>query len=215
MDDHSDNSAVAQGDIAVNLFMVLLSVLAALVIVAAVASPIGFRKPMIAETANNENLGLVPGWAPVPQARQRLAARADGLWLINLDGLAEALAERKRFLPDTSLDNSTVMSSDPDPQAHIVSLDTDTDPLPTTITQWKLDVDALQDPDFLPLEWTAFLSTGPEIDILVFPGGEAQAWDVARDLQMNGSPFRLLFQIDNRIRFQRSTARFTFEDVYR
>mmetsp|Transcript_22853 Transcript_22853/g.38175 ORF Transcript_22853/g.38175 Transcript_22853/m.38175 type:complete len:218 (-) Transcript_22853:1984-2637(-) len=214
-DEPTEQTAVVQGDLSMNLFMVLLSVLATLAIAAAAVATEGFRKPMLSEPDRAVPELLSPGWSPVPQVRQRLIVRMDGLYLLDLDGRARALSKGEGFRLEGVTDSSRINSSDPDPQAHQLILILSAGSLPPELYHFHVPTDQILAGEMGP-EWDLLLDSGQEVDLLVYPDTDEIAWHIASALYHNRSPFRLLFQSrKNQIGYQRSTKNFTFEDFYK
>lgn len=209
--DRENPNALMQGDLSINLFMVLLSVLSALTILATVASSQGFRQPVRSEDAQNVPLALTRGWSPVPELRDLILVRADGLYMLDGMALADTFVTAGRLDPG---DNSRLFAQDRDPQAYHIQLAFYQGGIPDGYWSWHLDPQSLA-ADSWPARWTDLLATGTPVDLAIYEGGETFAWQAATQLYDNGQAFRLLFQARDQVSYGRKTSLFNFEDVYK
>lgn len=219
MPDRGADTSLVQGDLAVNLFMVLLSVLATLSIAAAVVSSQGYPVKMQEEGAPERPRGLSRGWNPVQQLRPRLVVLEGHVALLTTAPLAEALVNGQPLMPDVpGYDASKPLTSDPDPSAFKVLLNFGPDPLPPELIRWQLPATAFGTAEagpVLPSEVETLIEEAPAVDILVYPDNEELAWSLAAALHDRDVPFALLFQARPRLGFQRATPLYGFEMIYK
>lgn len=213
------DTSVVQSDLSVNLFMVLLAVLATLAITLTVVSKEGFRTYLTSEPASDEvPMALSHGWLPVQPLRQRLLVRRSGLWLLDSTAIARARLSGQRIADDIpGYDVSRPLYDDPEPSSYLVDFGFGPDEPVDEITAWhiessKLSLGAI---DTWPAQWFSFLVDTRQIELVIYPGAEELAWHVAYQLYYEGATFRLLFQREQRLRYGRRTVDYTLEAIYK
>ena len=168
-------TALAQGDLAVNLFIVLLVILAILTLAEISSSSEGYLTPYRRSEPAATAGAPVLGWQPVLPAYPKIVLRGDSVHLVDLRALATAFAAEAPFDlgPDVG-DSSRMTGGDLDPVANRVFLRLyDETTFPSALSAGSValsKIDGNEGEAFL-----APLSSLPKVDLVLFPKGVARA----------------------------------------
>ena len=129
---------VFQSDLAMNLFMVLMVILATLAAGTAAITQVGFTAPMTSEQVPDPQppLGMVGSWAPVLPVLPRLVVRDGSVQRLDLDLLAESFAAGQPLI--RGMDASRQPAEKLDPSAYLVELVLLDAPIPQEIVSWRI-----------------------------------------------------------------------------
>ena len=216
--DRAQVSELVQGDLAVNLFMVFLSILATLTITVTVLATEGFKVDMESEDMDEASLGMSRGWAPVQHIRPRLLIRNGSVTYVDFTRVGVAFIDPDAFQPEIpGYNESRLYADDPDPGAFLVKLGIGDDPLPEELVVWSVPADTFRaDSDQeIPPDLAQFFETNQAIDLMVYADAETDSWHLASYLYENKIRTRFYFWRSKVIGFRRLTDDYTFEKVYK
>ena len=162
-------ATLAQGDLAVNLFIVFLLMLSILTIAQVSSSTEGYLAPYRSSTPDVESGPPVLGWRPVLPTYPKLVVRGGNLHLFNPIPLSRSFAADVAMdLGPDVVDTSRWHRDDPDPVSYQVFLRLyDGIEFPEALTSGSIALDALEE-----AEGQRFLDeiTGvAKLDLFVFP----------------------------------------------
>ena len=171
----TSGSALAQGDLAVNLFIVLLVILAVLTLAEVSSENEGYLTPFRPSESALTVGPPVLGWQPVLPAYPKVVLRDDTIHLVDLRALAEAFAANTKLnLGNEAIDTSKMLNGDLDPMAHRVFLTIDGEAtFPSALSARAMSLSEIHEQkgeDF-------FASLGPlsKLDLFLFPQDVARA----------------------------------------
>lgn len=166
--------AMAQGDIAVNLFVVLLVVLASLSIARLSHSPDGYVSPVARNAAPDQGAPPPLGWKKVLPTYPKVVVFGGRVHHLDLTALARAFAgDRRLDLGPGARDASRMIRRDLDPSAHKVILWFNQGRIPAPLIHDAVPLSRIAGP-----EGAAFLKRlgdAPKLDLIVYPDQMARA----------------------------------------
>lgn len=140
--------ASAQGDIAVNLFVVLLVVISLLSVTAASRSDQGFLSPLLHSSPSEMSAAPFKSWQPILPTHPKILVRGDYAYLLDFNDLAVAFAAGKKAgFGEFGFDTSRLLPNDPDPSGFEVSVLLDRETLPANFSNASVRIDKLNEPD--------------------------------------------------------------------
>ncbi|MEM7439421.1 MAG: hypothetical protein AAF393_07470 [Pseudomonadota bacterium] len=189
-----DNSglALAQGDLGVNLFIVLLVVLATLTVAQVSSTSEGYLTPYKRGQTEVPKGPPPLGWQPVlPVVYPKLIARKGQLHLLDMTGVARAFAAQEPMdLGADARDTSRMRENDAEPSAHTVFLRFYSDTVPAAISRASLPLSDVQTEEgnlFLDL-----LTDTPKVDLFVYPDDVVAVGSIMDALHNRGIAVRLV-----------------------
>jgi len=200
-----------------NLFMVLLSVLATLSLTIAATSMSGFAERLVPERNRDTALGLARSWWSVQHIHTRLVLRDSAVYRLKLDAFIDHFALGEPMFPDVpGLDQSGLITRDPDLTAYRVEFLLANDTFPLSLTAWRVDAADFLPGAEVPVPLVHELTHAEAFDLFVYPGHEKLAWDIAAYLSAEHKRFDFLFMPNRAIfGFVRQSGNFTFEVIYK
>ncbi len=187
----TEGIALAQGDLSINLFIVLLIILSVLTVAQVSSGNQGYRAPYFQGSADDTVGPPVLGWQPLLPAYPKLVLRGGRVYLVDLGPLAAAFAAGAPLDlgPDVS-DTSMPLADDLDPAAHQVFVRLADATFPAALTGASL---AMQD---LGTETgTVFLDRfreTPKLDLIVYPDDVDRAVPLVDRLHATGVALRII-----------------------
>lgn len=162
--------AMAQGDLAVNLFIVLLVVLSVLTVAQVSSNADGYLTPFRRSETAEALAAPSLGWQPVLPAYPKLVVRQGRVHLLDATALALAFAEGAPLvLPDGAVDNSKLLEGHLDPASFQLFVWLHDGGVPAPLSAASVPLNALEDDAF----WAA-LGEVPKLDIFAYPDQLAQ-----------------------------------------
>ena len=167
--------ALAQGDLATNLFIVLLIITSVLTVAKVSEGNEGYRAPYSQGTNLRLTGAPMLGWQPILPAYPKLVLRDGMIHLVNLEPLAAAfVADQPMNLGADVFDSSRLLSGDLDPAANQIFLRIYANaPFPSELTRGSLamiDFDGVAGEEF----FRRFTDTA-KLDLIVYPDDVATA----------------------------------------
>lgn len=165
--------AMAQGDLAVNLFIVLLVVLSVLTVAKVSSSSEGYLTPYQRGETATATSAPVLGWQPVLPAYPKLVLRNKVVHLLDLTGFANAFAAAAPMdLGADVQDSSKMLPGHLDPSSYQMFLRLyDDTGFPTTLSAASVPLDQLNAED--GIAFFEALGDVPKLDLFAFPDGVA------------------------------------------
>lgn len=217
-DERDENQSLIQGDLSMNLFMVLLTVLATLSISIVAIVQDGFKINSKNDSTDALDLALVPGWSPVQSINPRIIVRDGYFMRLDLSAFASDFANGRVYAEEIpGFDNSNPLPNDPEPTAYRLAFLHGPGAFPEDMIAWKLSFSALgpNSNENIPPEILNEIMQYSRADIHIYPNTEQNAWDFVAFLYQNRIGYRLLFRKKNLLQFGRSSKNFSFEETYK
>jgi|GEM_PF-6999189 len=174
--DKNAHLAITQGDLAVNLFIILLIILSALTLAQVSTSTDGYLAPFNSNASTDTDGAPAKSWQAILPIYPKVVVRGDTAYMVDLRKLAEAFAKDMTMeLGPDSRDTSRMLPGDPDPTAHTVFVRLyDQDAFPQDLTAQAVPLTELLDvtPQNAAPDATAFwqrLEDTPKIDLILYP----------------------------------------------
>ena len=215
MPGNNNRLALGQGDIAVNLFAILLVIFVLMDLSEQQTTIDGFPVNALKEPEQETPLAVVPGWRPVQPIRAKFYVFDGQVYRFDADQLAAAFAGQsdKPDLPPGAVDRSRLLPKDADPTAYRIEIYHTGMALPDAVTRYSFPLEALET-GALPESLTADLSTLPAVEIFVPRAQVDDAFPLATLLTDARIPFSLrATRTEGRFGFERSSSRQGFEEA--
>ena len=218
---YSSDSSLIQGDLSMNLFIILLTILAILVFSSMKLSTTGFEVRFEKDNDDDQIEGVSRGWSPIQPIHHRLLVRESIITLFNPTPIAITFArgEENEFILRGNDKTRLPSNPDNDPTAYVFSLGLSNKPVPKELTYWSTE---LESPDSTPRfsnpAANDFFSDENYFDIFIYPGSEKVAWELSKFLTKKRKIFFLINQSEsskNFIRYRRGSDLYTFESSYK
>ena len=224
------DDGVVQGDLSVNLFMILLVVLATLSVVSVLVSRVGLPGRHASEVDRAQPLAIVRSWQPVQPIQTRLLIRGGLVTRMRFDDFALAFARGEPLATEPpGVEGALLLEGEPGPGAVrlLLSLDSDRPP-PAAFSAWTVPAAVFAEEEepggaegggrgeALASGPAAELAQGDGFDLFVAPGDETAAWDIAAWLHAREKRFRFLFLPRKDIfAVERASSNAGFEEIYK
>lgn len=216
-----DNSAfdVIQGDLAMNIFIVLLVVLSVFSLAASTTAIDGFKVDTI-PTKKESPLAALAGWNPVQPLQPKLLLREGVLYKLDTLKIAKNFyAGNKHLVTPELLVETKMLNEDRDPASYSNSFYFEGKNIPKIFVEYAIPVkyfssnEAKEEGlDLLSVD----LSKHSGLDLLYFPNQSKNAAKILTLLYEAGNTTRMIsLSSDNSFTLNRSSSIYAFEDAYK